>query len=88
MNEYEPQPPGFVKGLGIKSALWFEGKLDEWYLYPEQVSRWNRRMVTTTAMAAALGVGVWLYYSLKDRALPKVVLKPLEDKVGMPEARL
>lgn len=88
MKEQEPQSPGLIEGLAIKSALWFEGKLDEWYLYPEQVSRWNRRMVITTAVAATTGVGVWSYYSFKQKDLTGFRLKPPEVKAGTLEGRL
>lgn len=88
MKEPESNLPSPYEPAAIKTALWFEGKLDEWYLYPEQVSKWNRRGAASLAVLGALGLGAWVSYALRQKTWPMVKLPLLNPKSGMHEARL
>lgn len=87
MKEPEPQSPGPFEQLGIKAALWFEGKLDEWYMYPGEVAKWNKRGAASLAVLGVLGLGVWAC-TLRQKTWPQVKLPLLDSKSGIHEARL
>lgn len=65
MKEPEPHPPSFIEGLGINSALWFEGKLDEWsqpeaikYISDRRSKKWP--ILVGSISAAALLLAAYL----------------------------
>lgn len=102
MKEQEPQPPGLIEGLGIKSALWFEGKLNEWSKpHTIQISsdkRSKRGLLTLAGLgttAALLGLAYYhesgIAKNLPQHLVPRVSLptpQPIEAKLGIVETFL
>lgn len=77
MQEQEPQSPGLIEGLAIKSALWFEGKLDEWskpetikYISERRSKKWSKWSILTTGITAMGLVLLAAYYNENQRLAP------------------
>lgn len=80
MKEQELRPPGLIEGLGIKSALWFEGKLDEWsqpptikYISERRSKKWPISIAGITAVGLVLLAG---YYNENQRLTPASLSRP------------
>lgn len=89
MKEQEPQPPGFVEGIGIKSALWFEGKLDEWSKPPTIQLSSHKRSKKGLVTLAGLGTATLLlglaYYH--ESSTGKILPQPFVPRASLPIPR-